>query len=94
MVENDNYMLKDFVVPFDEGPHSSIVRPAIAVNNFELKPSLLQIVKQNQFFGNWVEDPNLHLSVFVQFTDTLKKNNVNLEAIRLHLFPLSLGDQA
>ncbi|MCH87321.1 hypothetical protein A2U01_0008188, partial [Trifolium medium] len=71
-----------------------IVNPAIQANNFELKPSLLQIVQQNQFFGNPTEDPNLHLSVFVQFADTLKSNGVDPEAIRLRLFPFSLRDRA
>lgn len=65
MAENDNRSLKNFVVPSDEDPHSSIVYPEIAVNNFELKPSLMQIVQYNQFSGNLVEDPNLHISVFV-----------------------------
>lgn len=91
---NDNRPLKDFAVPSDEEPHTSIVRPAIAANNFELKPSLLQIVQQNQFSGNPTEDPNLHLSVFVQFADTLKCNGVDPEAIRLRLFPFSLRDRA
>ncbi|AES76386.1 hypothetical protein MTR_6g078050 [Medicago truncatula] len=62
---NDNQPLKDFDMPSDEDHHTNIVRPKIAVNNFKLKPSLLQIVQQNQFFGNPTENPNLHLSVFV-----------------------------
>ena len=69
--QNANRPLKDFVVPSQDEPHSSIVTPTIQANNFELKPSLLQIVQQNQFSGNPTEDPNLHLSVFVQFADTL-----------------------
>lgn len=42
---NDDQPLKAFVVPYDKEPHSSIVRPTIAANNFELKPYLLQIVQ-------------------------------------------------
>jgi len=49
---NANRPLKDFVVPYQDEPHSSIVNPTIQANNFELKPSLLQIVQQNQFSGN------------------------------------------
>lgn len=41
MAENDNRQLKDFIYPYDKVPHSSIVRPTIAENNFELKYSLL-----------------------------------------------------
>ncbi|KAK2393252.1 hypothetical protein QL285_055218 [Trifolium repens] len=46
---NENRPLKDFAVPSEDEPHSSIVSPTIQANNFELKPSLLQIVQQNQF---------------------------------------------
>lgn len=65
MTKYDNRLLKDFVVPSKDKPHSSIINPAIQANNFELKPSLLQVVQENQFFGNPTADPNLHLSVFV-----------------------------
>lgn len=81
MVENDNRPLKDFVVPSDEEPHSSIILPMIAAKSYELKPSLLQIVQQNQFSGNPMKDPNLHLFIFVQFTDTLKSNGIDPKAI-------------
>jgi len=91
---NDNRPLKDFVVPSEEEPHTSIVRPAIAANNFELKPLLVQIIQQNQFSGNPTEDPNLHLATFVRFAETLKVNGVHPEAIRLRLFPFSLRDRA
>ena len=41
-----------------------------------------------------MDDPNLHLSLFVQYADTVKANGVNPEAIRLRLFPFSLRDRA
>lgn len=77
MAENNKRPLKDFVVQSQDEPHSSIVNPAIQNNNFELKPSLLQIVQQNQFFSSPTEDPNFHISVFVQYTDTSKNNGIN-----------------
>ncbi|XP_045791784.1 uncharacterized protein LOC123886512 [Trifolium pratense] len=86
--------LKDYAVPSEEEPHSSIAPPNIEARNFELKPALLQIVQQNQFSGSPTEDPNLHLSVFVQYADTIKANGVEPEAIRLRLFPFSLRDRA
>lgn len=70
MTENDNFPLKEFAVPSNEEPYSSIVRPAIEENNFELDPSLLHMVQQIQFFGSPADDPNLHLSVFVEYCDT------------------------
>jgi len=52
MVENrDRRHLKEFAQPSDEEPSSSIVNPLIPANNFELKPSLLQLVQQNQYAG-------------------------------------------
>lgn len=51
-------------------------------------------LQQNLFSNNPIEDPNLYLSVFVQFDDTLKSNDVDPEAIWLGLFSLSLRDRA
>lgn len=46
MVEHvDTKLLKDYMVPTDEEPHSSIVHPLIAANNFEIKPSLVGMVQ-------------------------------------------------
>ena len=63
-------------------------------NDFELKPSLLSVIQQNQFLGSPTDDPNLHFSVFMQYTDIVKANGVSQEAIRLRLFPFSLRDKA
>jgi len=41
-----------------------------------------------------MEDPNLHLLVFLEVCDTLKINGVSTDAIRLRLFPFSLRDKA
>ncbi|CAJ2633013.1 unnamed protein product [Trifolium pratense] len=86
--------LRSYVIPSQEEPHNSIAAPAIEANNFELKPSLLSAVQQNQFSGNPTDDPNLHLSIFLQYADTVKANGVSPEAIRLRLFPFSLRDKA
>lgn len=95
MVEEQNQkQLKDFALPSNEEPHSSIVNPAIVANNFELKLTLLQIMQQNQFAGLPTENPNQHLKVFIQLADTLKTNNASPETIRLRLFPFSLRDRA
>ncbi|GAU39887.1 hypothetical protein TSUD_397240 [Trifolium subterraneum] len=51
-------------------------------------------LQQNQFSGNPTDDPNLHLSIFLQYADTVKANGVSPEAIRLRLFPFSLRDRA
>ena len=41
-----------------------------------------------------MEDPNLHLSVFLEVCDTLKINGASSNAICLCLFPFSLRDKA
>ncbi|CAJ2663009.1 unnamed protein product [Trifolium pratense] len=86
--------LRSYAIPSQEEPHNSIAAPAIEANNFELKPSLLSAVQQNQFSGNPTDDPNLHLSIFLQYADTVKANGVSPDAIRLRLFPFSLRDRA
>lgn len=89
-----NRPLKCYAIPLQDEQHSNIAAPAIESNNFELKPSLLSAVQQNQFSGSPTEDPNLHLSVFLQYVDTVEANGVSPEAIRLCLFPFSLRDRA
>ena len=41
-----------------------------------------------------MEDPNLHLSVFLEVCNTLNIKGASTDAIRLHLFPFSLRDKA
>ena len=95
MAEDRNQRpLKDFAQPSDDEPSSSIVNPTIPANNFKLKPSLLQLVQQNQFASLPSENPNQHLKVFIQLADTFKTNGATPEAIRLRLFPFSLRDKA
>ncbi|KAA3483463.1 RING-H2 finger protein ATL63 [Gossypium australe] len=78
----------DYAKPNLTGAESSIVRPAIAANNFELKPNTIQMIQQ------FDEDPNTHLANFLEFCDTFKINGVSDNAIRLRLFPFSLRNKA
>ena len=52
---------------------------------------IISLVQENQFFGSPIEDLNLHISTILRLSGTL---NANQEAVRLHLFPFSLGDRA
>jgi len=85
--------LCDFVTPGVQGIASSIARPAVDANNFELKLALISILQQSQFGGTPLEDLNLHLSVFLEVCDKLKLNGVSSDAI-LCLFPFSLRGKA
>lgn len=89
-----NRPLRDYASPSQDEPHNNIVAHVIDRNDFELKPSLLQVVQQNQFHGIPTDNPNLHLSVFVQYANTVKANGVNPEAIGLCIFPFSLREIA
>lgn len=92
MSEVDTKPLKDYVIPKDEELHSIIVDPPIAANNFEIKPSLIGMVQQNQFFGLPTKNTNLHLSIFIDNCGTLVANGVDQNTICLRVFPFLLRD--
>ena len=92
--EGQRGTLRDFITPGVQGISSSIARPIVEVNNFELRPALISMVQQSQFGGSSMEDPNLHLSIFLEVCDMLKLNGVSTDAICLRLFPFSLKDKA
>ena len=81
-------------MPQSLGITSTIVNPAVEVNNFELRPALISLVERDQFGGHPSENPNMHLRNFLAKCDTIKLNGVPTDAIRLRLFPFSLRDRA
>lgn len=88
----DTKTLNYYVTPTEEEPQYNIVHLPIATNNFELKPYLIGMVQQNQFFGLPSENSGFHLSIFVHNCGTVKANGVDQNAIRLSLFHFSLRD--
>lgn len=77
------------------GNSSSIRRPAIQANNFEIKPAIIQMIQHSvQFSGLPNDDLNTHIANFLEICDTFKQNGVSDDAIRLRLFPFSLRDKA
>ena len=44
--------LKQYATPSTEDPYAIIVYPTVEGNNFEIKPALIYLVQQNQFFGS------------------------------------------
>ena len=51
MAQSERRTLGDFAMPDISGSFSGIVAPAIANNNFEIKPSVIHMVQNNQFGG-------------------------------------------
>jgi len=86
--------LRNFVIPGVQGIALSIAHPNVEANNFELKLAVIFMVQQSQSGDILLEDPNLHLSIFLKVYDTLKPHRVPTNAIRLQLFSFSLRDKA
>ena len=85
-------LLEEFVLP-PTVVQFAIQRPPIQANNFELKTVTLQMLQNIQFHGLLSENPNMNLTNYIEVCDTVKYNGVTEEAIRLRLFPLSLGNR-
>ena len=95
MADQEQKALRDYAMPSVNGATSSIRRPAIQANNFEIKPAIIQMIQQTiQFGGLSQEDPNVHIANFLEICDTFKHNGVTDDAIRLRLLPFSLRDKA
>lgn len=94
-VVGDTRSLRDYAIPTVTGAGTSITRPTIDANNFEIKPAIIHMIQQNvTFHGLSSEDPNAHIANFLEICNTFKYNGVSTDAIRLRLFPFSLKDKA
>ncbi|KAL0440344.1 UNVERIFIED_CONTAM: hypothetical protein Slati_2517400 [Sesamum latifolium] len=66
---------------------SSIVKPSVEANNFEIKPSIIQIIRSSvQFYDLPEEDPYKHLMNFLEICNTFRFNGVSNDAVRLRIF--------
>ena len=85
----------EYAQPSIDGTASCIRKPTVQANNFELKPSYVNMIQNSvQFHGLPNEDPNLHIAYFLDICDMFRVNDVPDDAIRLILFPFSLKDRA
>ncbi|KAL0378486.1 UNVERIFIED_CONTAM: hypothetical protein Sradi_3154100 [Sesamum radiatum] len=87
--------MMEYLFPIADGTISSIAKPAVEANNFEIKSTIIQIIRSSvQFSGFPHEDPNKHLVNFLEICDTFKFNGVSNDVVRLRIFPFSLCDTA
>ena len=68
--------------------------PPIAANNFEIKPSMVQMIQNSQFHGLPTEDPVVHMTRFVDSCTTLNMDGVSVDLLLLILFLFSFTDRA
>nr|GEW76514.1 hypothetical protein [Tanacetum cinerariifolium] len=88
----DNRTMAQMLQAPIEGYEDAIVVPPINANNFELKQTLINLVKSNQFTGR--QYPNNHLRFFNKVTSTFRHPEVPNTTIKLLLFPFSLEGEA
>ena len=82
MANQEQKALRDYAMPSVNGAISSIRRPAIQANNFEIKPAIIQMIQQTvQFEGLSQDDPNVHIANFLKICDTFKHNVVTDDVI-------------
>ena len=94
MAQPERRTLGDFAMPDISVSFGGIVALAITNNNFEIKPSIIQMVQNNQFRGLQGEDPYAHILTFLNVCATFNINGVTDDVIRLRLFPFSVRDKA
>ena len=74
MAQPERRMLGDFTMPDISSSFGGIVAPIIANKNSEIKPSIIQMVQNNQFRGLQGEDPYAHILTFLNVCATFKIN--------------------
>nr|KYP60311.1 hypothetical protein KK1_015764 [Cajanus cajan] len=92
--ERPRITLGDHVAANSTTNFSSIATPAIIATNFEIKPTLLNLIQNNQYAGLDHEDPYLHLHTFIELCGTMKIHQVPEDVIWIKLFPFSLLGKA
>ncbi|KAL2512673.1 Uncharacterized protein Adt_18273 [Abeliophyllum distichum] len=93
--DDGNMPMAQFLTPTSDPDHLSIVYPAFGRNNFQLRADLINIFSNNlQFYRKVNENPNTHLSRFLQMCRNFQFQGVNEDAIKLWLFSYTLRDGA
>ena len=90
----DNTKLCDFANTNNNYFISTLIAPLTDAESCEINTSLLNLVMKDQFFGLPSEDVTTHLNNFVDLCDMQKKKDVDIDIVKLKLFPFSLRDRA
>lgn len=71
-------------------------RPTLSIDDqeFELKPSLINMVQAISFSGKSYEDASVHLQNFLEVATTITIKDIPDDIIFLWLFPFSLTERA
>ena len=85
--------LLEFSAPTTENIHTRLL---LEIENleFELKPSLINMVQAIQFSGKVHDDASTHLQDFMEIGSTIAIERVNQDIILLSLFPFLLVGRA
>lgn len=74
--------------------HPGIVRPEIKATKFEFEPMMFQLPQtMGQFSGISMEDPHLHIKLFVEASNSFKLSGVLEKVVRMKLFSFSFRDR-
>ncbi|GKE91288.1 hypothetical protein Tco_1572383, partial [Tanacetum coccineum] len=73
---------------------SSAITILETANEFSIKGNYLTLIKGNQFDGRTKTDPHIHIYEFLGICDIFKYRDIENEAYRLMMFPLSLTGEA
>jgi uncharacterized protein YggU (UPF0235/DUF167 family) len=88
-----NKTLHEFTVPSTMNIH---IGPTLNTKNleFELKPSLINMVQATPFSGKAHKDASAHLQKFLEISSTVVIKNDGQDIILLRLYPFSLVGRA
>ncbi|KAH0709383.1 hypothetical protein KY284_010810 [Solanum tuberosum] len=85
---------RDVAIPRTTNVTSCIQKPE-AGGRFEPKQSMVQLLHTNrQFTSLSHEDPTVHIQNFLEISDTYTLARVNVDYVRLTLFPFSMLGEA
>ena len=82
--------IREYSLPYVTSLGTCIVWPTITATHYEIKPSFLNFISQDQFSGTNLECPLTHLEEFMGKCATTKHVGITDEQLRLIFFPYSL----